>query len=167
MINFRYVGFVDTFSLVASLRAKLNLFTGEADLKTLLLRDVSEDGVAKAHPLWRKWPELTNRIKQVQRIDQMREFELGRVALELLRPGGVRAWNRETVDWLRFHVALVTNPLAYFYSGIESINMPIGFVNWVNMGALTSQVNFGETQRIHLVVDFRKKEVPDAEAETI
>ena len=119
MINFRYVGFVDTFSLVASLRAKLNLFTGEADLKTLLLRDVSEDGVAKAHPLWRKWPELTNRIKQVQRIDQMREFELGRVALELLRPGGVRAWNRETVDWLRFHVALVTNPLAYFYSGIE------------------------------------------------
>lgn len=165
-MNFRSVGWVDTFSLVASLRARLNLFAPSDELQTFLLRAVDEDGKVKVHPQWRKWPELTNRIKQAQRlIDAEKQFQLGRVALELLRPGGVVGWNREPGEWLRFHLAVVTNPLAIVYSGPEQLGMQIGFVNWVNIGALCSQVNFGETQRIHLVCDFRKKEPEDAAPE--
>lgn len=166
-MNFRSVGFVDTFSLVASLRARLNLFAPADDMQTLLLRAVDEDGKVKVHPQWRKWPEMTNRIKQTQRmIDTEKQFELGRVALELLKPGGVVGWNRELLgNWLRFHLAVVTNPLSVVYSGPEQMTMQVGFVNWVNTGALCSQVNFGETQRIHLVCDFRKREPEDGEAE--
>lgn len=165
MINFRLCGWVDTFSLIASLRPKLNLFTGVGEMQTLLLHARDEDGKVKVHPQWRKWPELTNKVKQAQRmIDTEKQFELGRVALDLLKPGGIVGWNRETSqDWLRFHLAIVTNPLALFYSGVEQINMQPGFINWVNLGALTSQVNFGETQRIHLVADFRKKEIENVE----
>ena len=161
MINFRLCGWVDTFSLIASLRPKLNLFSGTAEMQTLLLRAIDEDGKVKVHPQWRRWPELTNRVKQAHRlIDTEKQFELGRVALELLKPGGIVGWNRETSqDWLQFHLAIVTNPLALFYSGVEQLNMQPGFINWVNLGALTSQVNFGETQRIHLVADFRKQEI--------
>jgi hypothetical protein len=88
--------------------------------------------------------------------------EFGRIFLESLLPKGHVDWHSAGDPYShahhRFHCALVTNPAAMLYAGLQSAHLAAGQVALVDQSMLTSAVNFGVRPRIHLVVDVRRPE---------
>lgn len=169
MPNFAVLGFVDSFALAGSLRSRMGMFpTGTP--RVLPIRGqrngtemADEDFVDRAET----WPELRNMVKLLTRqaTRLVGAVDLGCISMEMLDPGAATAWASESgayaERWTRAHLALRTNPGAWFYCGGEAAHMQVGFINAVNMLALASQVNFGEFPRVHLVIDFRKKDAAE------
>lgn len=56
----------------------------------------------------------------------------------------------------RYHFCLTTNDGCVFHSGGESQHMAAGEIWWFDNRVLHSVDNFGETDRVHLIVDVRK-----------
>lgn len=167
MPNILLLGHVDTWALAGSLRSKIGLFK-EGTPRVVAVRAprrgteaADEDFVSYKETMW---PELRNMIALLRRKAEaaVGEIELGLVSLEQLDPGAIVPWHTESGAYAerftRAHLALRTNPGALVYCGPEAIHMAPGFLNAINMLAPTSQVNFGEHPRIHLIVDFRRKE---------
>ena len=158
-MNFEPLATLNVWPLATSLHGRLNLFSGDGDLQSIVIRRIDETGVARFRKeLWQRWPPLTNVVGIIRRHPRAKEMELGRVALELLKPAGIVPWERETTTWQRLHLAIVTNLAAMMHSGTQQIHMPAGSLWWVNLAWPTSEVNFGEFPRIHLTIEFRPKE---------
>lgn len=173
MPNLATLGFVDTFALTGSLRSRLGLFPKEGPARVVTVRGPrrgseleDEDFVNHRETIW---PDLNNLIVRARHAAEARigPLDLGLVSLEMLDPGGIIPWQNDAPSlpyaerWTRTHLALRTNPLTRFYCGPETMHMEIGFINSINMLAPTSAANFGEHPRIHLIVDFRRKETPE------
>ena len=71
-------------------------------------------------------------------------------------------WHKDDAAYhknhLRFHLPLTTNPAALSYIGPESCHMPVGSLWWFNNAATHCSCNWGDTTRIHLIFEIRKKQ---------
>lgn len=180
-MNFVFVAFIDTFELAASLRTRLGLFPEGGERRVLLLRGPRKDaldpdddiGFVPARVVAR-WPEMGNMIERVRRVGSAvmeragsspATLEFGRIYLELLMPGAQLAWPAETSAYAerfsRAHLPLRTNPGCLVVAGVEAWQPLPGNLTAVARRVPLYAINCGEQPRVHLIVDFRKKDASD------
>ncbi len=168
--------FIDCFELIGSLRTRINLFkdTDDEGARVLPMRwPDAEDTEAPVwkYPAaaWKAWPELRNTVSRIQKLGEqfVGPVERGRTFFEMLDPATALPWRAESgVYWasgfMRLHLPLRTNPLAIIYAGGEALSPGIGALTLANTAVRHCAVNFGQHQRIHLVLDLRKKAPEEA-----
>ena len=147
MPNFVPLAELDVWPLSASLRNRMNLFSEEGAL-TIVGDDATD---------LEKWPNLRNVLSRIGRIDQ--DFEIARGMLDLLHPGAARDWDRPTFQagLSTLHLPIVSNMGCMNYAGTESLRLIPGVLYLTNNAVMCSEVNFGQTPRIHLVLEVRKR----------
>lgn len=173
---FTWVAYLDTWELACSLRPRMNLFREGAEPGTRILRvrfaDNPEDEALhfKHHKEFARWTELRTTASRIQRLADATPYgptERGDIFCEMLEPGATLDWQPLVGPYhmrhARLHLPLRTNPRAMMYAGPEALHMLPGSLHVVSAGVPLSAVNLGEWQRIHLVVDLRKKELPPEE----
>lgn len=109
--------------------------------------------------------EAWHALPQVKPIvfDLMRRFEgyeLGRVLITKLRPGGCIQPHADDVgDYVdngaRYHIVLNGLPGSLYHAGDETVNMLTGTAWWFDHKAVHSVQNNSIDDRVHLLVDFR------------
>lgn len=157
MPNLLPIAFIDTFDIAASLRPRMGKFDEAADGSYVFpLRGRGEGDAFVVKKELAGWPEAKAVLGKLQRLD--RGVELGDVFLEMLAPQTWLNWRMRHTDWMRLHLPLRTAPGAIVYSGAESAHLLPGQATVVNQAVPTTAVNFGETSRIHLIVDFKRGE---------
>lgn len=157
LITFTPIAFVDTWALASSLRSKLSLLD---DVGIFLARrgDKWNGEVRKS------WTPLWNVLARMRRMPAAADHELGSVWVEERKPHAEGAWAPGEDDgWIEARVALVTNPSAYVFCGIAAQHFPVGSLIAVNRGLPRCRVNWGDQSCYHLVVEFKKREVDDAD----
>lgn len=150
----RFIAFIDTFDLAASLVPRI----GEFDHETRLLE-------LRGAPLSR-WPEAKRVLSTIKRGGKALWPEgvaFGRVFFEMLDPGSVQQWQQGCYDaayaeaHLRLMLAVRTNPAAMLFVGTQAHHLLPGHLAAVPLTLYRSAVNFGEIPRIHLVADVRRE----------
>jgi hypothetical protein len=112
-----------------------------------------------------KWVELKNFLGRLKREAEKvaGPIDLGHVWLEMLDPGATLPWTTESGAYIerhtRVHLALRTNPAATMVSGSEAFSPAPGWVTAVNVRVPCTAVNMGQHPRVHLVLDWRRKEL--------
>lgn len=94
------------------------------------------------------------------------EAPMGRVMVSLLPKQSYISWHQDNGPYhdrhLRFHIALVTNPLCFLHSGPEQLHVPVGTLVWFNNRASHCATNWGHSDRIHVIFELpRRQEQPD------
>lgn len=113
---------------------------------------------------WKSAQGLLNRVRNAcANAIGGQSVTLGKAMLVALKAGGHVDWHVDEGEYAerhdRLHLAIATNPAARLLSGLESINLPVGHMAWMNNRILHGALNLGDWPRIHLIVDVRK---PDA-----
>ncbi len=146
-LNFTPLMFLDFWSLASSLRSKVGLFeTGVF---------IARDGDRWAAEL-RDWTPLRNVLARVRKSPAAQGHEMGGVRIERLNPGEASAWLPPASDVIEVQAAIVTNPSCYVFAGIAALHLQIGHLTAVNRALPCCAVNWGETPRYHLILEFRK-----------
>ncbi len=115
----------------------------------------------------KKWIAMTNLLARLKREAEKLTgpLDLGLIFLEMLDPGTTIAQPAESGAYIerytRVHLALRTNPGALMVSGNEAFSPAPGWVTAVNVRAPCYMANMGQHPRVHLVLDWRRKEVVD------
>lgn len=162
-------GFIDPYELAATLRQRAELFPRTGDIRVLPIRGPGRNGDPDddAAFVWtrgrEKWPALTAVLNQFERSASVSgEIEWGRIYFEQLMSGAIIPWTKDDTAYasrfFRTHLALRSNPLTRVYCGVASMLMIVGDVNVLGQRLPTSAINLGETPRVHLVIDFRRKD---------
>lgn len=169
MANFTPIAFIDTFELAASLVPRMGMFKRGGGPFGVLPVKWAKDPEADAFTFVQaaelnKWPELRNTLSRIVRLGRsiLGELELGEISFTLLDPGVGVPWysdsNAYRRAFLTLHLALRTNPDAMMISGTQMAHLLPGALTLVNHRVPCSAINLGEHARIHLTIDFRKKE---------
>lgn len=115
-----------------------------------------------------KWVQLKNAVARLKRAGEaiFGPIDLGHVYLAMLDPGSRLPWTDGMAGayaerHTRLVLALRSNPAALTISGSEAFSLAPGWLTVVNARVPQAAINLGEWPRVHLVVDFRKKEVSD------
>lgn len=175
-MNFQFRNHLDVWPVLGGLYERRKLFTEHSERhegtdqvpsKSLYLRapeDQSAENWLKDMPIrdeqvLTEWGEMQDLLKRVHEdIDPNRE--VGRVMLAALKPQSVIAWHLDCGPYHdlheRYHVALITNPLAYLYSSYQMQHIPAGALYWFNNKITHTAGNWGIHYRIHLIVDMKK-----------
>lgn len=119
-------------------------------------------------PIWYPASKALSEIKPLvmNLMQAVGAYELGRVLISRIRPGGVILPHRDndgeyvlTPDIARYHVVLQGLPGSLYMCGEEgeqeTVNMKTGEVWWFNAHKLHHVVNNSADDRIHLLVDVR------------
>jgi hypothetical protein len=171
--NFIPLLFVDHIDLAGSLRRHEGLYDHETPrlLPVRMPRKGSEvddeDFVWCQTVIEKKWVAMTNFLGRLKREAEklVGPIDLGCVFLEMLDAGAAVATVFESGAYIerytRVHVALRTNPAALMVSGAEASSPAPGWVTAVNVRVPCYAVNMGQHPRVHLVIDFKKKEPTD------
>ena len=113
---------------------------------------------------------LRTAIKAIGRLKREAEkiagpIDLGRIQIEMLDPGVTLPWTTESGPYIerytRVHMALRTNPATLMVSGNEAASLAVGWVTAVNVRAPCTAINMGAHPRVHLVLDWKRKEPTD------
>jgi hypothetical protein len=109
-------------------------------------------------PILDGWPEATALFAGLSTV--LMRGAVGKVMLVELAPGGSLAWHKDEGAYaqahMRFHLPLVTNPMAFLLAGGEQAHVPVGALTFFDTSVLHSAINLGETPRVHLIVDVRR-----------
>lgn len=148
-MNFKFLGHLDTFQVVAQLAKNKTLFDADG---ILMLRDA--DG--KEAPCFEAWKSLQRLLKTARaRFGSVEDYH--EIFIDCMRPNTATDWSTEVnPDHLTFLVPLVTNPFVQEHARSEAVHMPVGSLWWVNNAVARSSVNWGEHPRYHLVVQIKK-----------
>jgi len=117
----------------------------------------TEDGDAAVLKEWKSARALLTRIKN--RAAELRgsPVHLGKAWIETLDPHSGNAWATDPVDYaaefMRLRIALITAPGCWSFCGAASAQLQVGQVNAFDNRLLSSEVNFSEHPRVHLIVD--------------
>lgn len=95
------------------------------------------------------------------------EAPIGRVMASILPKDSYISWHADNGPYherhLRFHIALVTNPLCFLHSGPEQMHVPAGMLTWFNNRAVHCATNWGQSDRLHVIFELPKRTAaPDA-----
>jgi hypothetical protein len=173
MPNFVPLLFVDHIDLAGSLRRHEGLYHQGTPrlLPVRMPRKGSEvddeDFVWCQTVIEKKWVAMTNFLGRLKREAEklVGPIDLGLVFLEMLDAGTAVVMGAGSGAYIerytRVHVALRTNPAALMVSGSEASSPAPGWVTAVNVRVPCYAVNMGQHPRVHLVVDFKKKEPAD------
>jgi hypothetical protein len=160
VIYLRLLGHIPVWDLQASLhrRERRAELVGEDGVKTLVVRDGAwrHPGLTANGTV--KWPSLRNVISRANRmVDQVvPQYEIARAEFEELEPRARIPW-ADGQPGIAVHIGVVTNPAALLYSGNQAFGVSEGQIVAMEMEAVTSAVNHGETPRIHLILMLRKR----------
>lgn len=161
MAQIQPIGWLDTFVLSSRLRQVYwERFEGEGDLELIHLLD--EDGqdlpILKGEKGWKGAKNFLTRLSAAAApFLSGAPAEFGAVWIDRLKPEGKTVWSRiDDPEMLRLHVCLAAPPGAWFYCGGEAQQLGVGIVNYVNVAALHSRVNFGNAPCTHLVANVRR-----------
>lgn len=125
-----------------------------------------EDLPCVDRPELEKWPSMKRMLAQARkailadanlrpRIDQ--SAPMGRVMLTMMPPDGVIQPHTDNGPYhethLRFHLPLVTNPLAVLYSREQTYHLPVGHLWWFNNRVTHWAANWGKSPRIHVIFE--------------
>lgn len=123
---------------------------------TKVIGDVKPVWFPAAQELYEAKPLITGLMAQVG------AYELGRVLITRIRPGGVILPHADndgeyvlTPDIARYHIVLQGLPGSLFHCGGETACMRTGEVWWFNAHEMHSVENHSADDRIHLLVDVR------------
>ena len=175
MIFFSQVAWVDPFELAASLRGtRMALFKGDDRRRLLHIRgprpnaaDADDDLAFVWAKEYARWAELKIVLGHIERFGaKAGGIEFGRIGFEMLMPGRVLPWQRDegayAERFMRAHLPLRTNPSAMIAAGTEMMHLLPGALTVVAHRNYYSAVNHGEQPRVHLIVDFKRRELaPD------
>lgn len=114
-------------------------------------------------PLLESWPSARELIAKISESHQRRSGlvpQFGKIMVVSLKPGGFVDWHVDQGEYAdahdRFHLCLVPSVGSALYSGMESLVLQWGTLAFFNNHALHSAVNFGQSDRIHLIFDVRR-----------
>ena len=115
-------------------------------------------------PVWYPAAKILDEAKPII-LDLMRflnGYELGRVLITRLRPGGTILAHRDDAgeyvhmkDIARYHVVLNGKPGSLYHDGDETVCMQTGSIWWFLPTELHAVENNSDDDRIHLLVDIR------------
>lgn len=183
MQNFRPVTHLDVFDVVATLHRRQRLFDegiaarGEGlpgfNARSILLRGPenptretwTDDEPNIDLPALTDWPAMQMLLDDIRAAIGTKQ-PYGKVMVSRLPPQSIIPWHTDTGAYhegdkhIRFHLPLITNPLAFLYSGAEALHIPVGSLWWFSNHITHSAVNWGRHDRIHLIADFRRAEEP-------
>jgi hypothetical protein len=161
---FTFVGFIEPFDLICSLKGRMGLFAGTG-LRTLHLRGPRKGGDGEDYVDTRelsRWPEVRAVLQRVEAFCKKRfsaDIEFGRVYLEMLDPGTAAptrsARNHYGFSHLRLVLALRANPGAYLWCPPDQLVLTAGQLVLTGPALWHGAVNMGEYSRINLVVDIK------------
>lgn len=180
MSHIEPVAYIETWQLSTSLFVRQDLFNAvtlrqetpgspHAATRSIFLMgpkfddppDVSlwfQDVPQFKYPILAEWPVAEAMLEEVIRV--VNGHTWGKAMIVELAPGGAVAWHVDEGAYAeahdRYHLPLVTNPFAYLYSGGEQIHASPGVLVKFDTRVLHSAANFGQSPRIHLIVDVRK-----------
>ena len=171
--NFIPLLFVDHIDLAGSLRRHEGLYD-QGTPRILQVREPRKGtGPDEGDFVWcqtvreKKWVQMTNFLGRLKREAEaiLGPIDLGWVFLEMLDPGAAIAMPAMTGSYFERHtrvvMALRTNPATLMVSGVETASPAPGWVTAVNERGPGYMANMGQHPRVHLVVDFKKKEPTD------
>lgn len=116
-------------------------------------------------PVW--YPNAKTALPEIRPLvlglmAQVGAYELGRVLISRIKPGGVILPHADntgeyvlTPDIARYHVVVQGLPGSMFHCGGETVCMRTGEVWWFNAHEIHEIVNNSADDRIHLLVDVR------------
>lgn len=103
------------------------------------------------------WPAMTDLVLAVS--DKL-PGPIGKVLVVSLQPRAGIDWHIDEGNYAeaynRVHLALVTNPGAILYSGGEAHYLEAGAACDYDVHVLHSAANYGDTPRVHLLIDYRR-----------
>lgn len=165
------IGWYDPFDLLCSLKPRLPLFKGDGGVRTLGLRGPKKDAPdpddaeayvnAKEAARWTEMKTLMARFSaDAERLFGSR-IEVGRAYFDMLMPGEARMTRPSATpysgEFTRMHYCVLVNPGAMLWSGPSSMIPMSGQVVSIGMREWHGAVNQGDTPRVHLVFDIRKR----------
>jgi len=153
------LGFVDTSMFTARFLLK---YLDKANDGVLPLREI-KDADAADLPILKEWNSaralLTKMRARGAAYFNGAAPDLGRAWVEVLPPGFGTPWVADAGDYADGHIrtrtCLVPSPAAISFAGTISAVLPVGVVHTVDHKALCSEVNHGDSRRVHLIVDFK------------
>jgi len=118
---------------------------------------------------WRQSTDLVARVQVLTTVkpivalmQTVQAYELGRVIISRIKPGGVILPHADkdgdyvqTTDRARYHVVLQGLPGSLYHCGGETVCMMTGSVWWFNAHEVHSIENNSADDRLHLLVDVR------------
>lgn len=112
------------------------------------------------YPEWNDLPQARPLVFGM--MARLQAYELGRVLITRLRPGGrilphadAAGDYTDQADGGRYHVVLSARPGSLFRAGDETVQMQPGEAWWFNHLAEHEVINNGADDRIHLLIDTR------------
>jgi hypothetical protein len=165
-MSFQQIGFLDTSLFTATY---LTRHRDKVEAGVLRLRDFADDKDEIVDlPLVKDWKNAKSILSRLRNgaapFFQGQTPGLGRAWLEVLPPLSGTPWSADGGDYgdahIRARVCLVPSPGAVSYAGGAQAALQVGAVVAYDPRLLSSEVNFGEHARVHLVVDVRR---PDAD----
>lgn len=162
--------FLDTRNLTASFVTK---YHKQLDQGLLHLRGLTDEGEPHDLPILEEWRSADAFLKRFKNAASGflggQKAILGKAWIESLPGGCGTPWLLEDDDYaqayVRTRVALIATPGAFTYSGDMRELLGIGVVNIVEHRILHSDTNPSTFSRVHLVVDVKRPEAPDEEAD--
>ena len=169
MANFTPIVFFDTLALASSLERQAAMFDHGTPRLLSVVRPRRGTDEADEDFTWNpaaaKWVQLKNAIARLKRAGEtiFGQLDLGHVYLEMLDAGARTPWAEPLTGsyaerYTRLVLALRTNPATLIVAGAEAFSPAPGWLTAVNARVPQCAINLGEWPRVHLVVDFRKKE---------
>lgn len=165
MSHIQPIGWLDTSLLFANFRLRYaDQLTDDGPVLKLHLRD-DDRGDLPILTGERKFGSAVNFLTRLKSAAAPflggKPADLGAVWIERLMPGAHTPWTQiDEPELITLHIALATNPAAWLYCGGESVNCGVGVINYINVQAAHTAINFGSSPRDHLVINVRRPETP-------
>lgn len=168
-VTIQSIGFVDTSLLTAWFTLRMrkdHMHEGVIELRSLR-DDQLEPEDCEVLKGWKSARAMLSRI----RAGAAPFFSgvaptLGRAWIETLAPGEGTPWYAETGDYaeqyLRTRTCLIPAPGAATHCGSLTASLNVGIITLVDHRLLCSEVNHGDHERVHLVVDVKPPVRDDA-----
>lgn len=156
------LGFIDTSAFTAMFVVKYKERMKDG---VLWLRGGPDTLVAAEDaPILKEWKSARALLQRIRnKAAETSPAELGRAWIETLDPHSGTPWSMEpdehTAAFARLRVCLLTAPGCWSFSGSVNAQLAVGVVNLVENRVISSEANFSDHPRTHLIVEVSR---PDA-----
>lgn len=146
--------------------ARNNVLSPHTATRTMILRAPAQtddlaiwqvDRPLLDYPVLQDWAAMRRMLAAMADLLDWPLF--GKIMIARLPAGATIGWHIDQGEYAerhaRYHVPLATNSKAWLYSGGEAASPPVGQLTLFNNRVLHSAANFGQSPRMHLIIDVR------------